>query len=167
MCIIISDLNYGMFLNPSRSLHIMWCHLLIILPFDQMNLKTLLLQGRCRKEASSFSRFCLAAQPWWCEGGDMQVVDKEGSPGGRGWEVQKWCWCQVQPHLIGNCNLWEVRQDSREEGSELASSHENTKITTNCWTTINQKCWNLPKKISYIQRQRRSHNKVVGGVQSW
>ena len=31
---------------------------------------------------------------------------------------------------------------------------------------MDKKDWNLPKKISYIQRQRRSHNKMVGGGHS-
>ena len=51
------------------------------------------------------------------------------------------------------------RRDSRVEGLELTSSHKNSKITTNRWTTIN-KDWKLPKKILYIQRQRRrSHSR--------
>ena len=45
------------------------------------------------------------------------------------------------------------RQGGRVEGLELTSSHKNTKITTNCWTTTDKKEWNLPKKIFYIQRQ--------------
>ena len=60
-----------------------------------------------------------------------------------------------------------VRQDGWAEGLEFTSSHENTKITTNCWTTIDKKDRNLPKKIFYIQRQRRSHNEMVGGAHSW
>ena len=31
------------------------------------------------------------------------------------------------------------RQDGRVEGLELTCSHENTKITTNCWTAIDKK----------------------------
>ena len=31
--------------------------------------------------------------------------------------------------------------------------------------TLTKKHWNLLKKISYIQRQRRSHNEMVGGMQ--
>ena len=53
------------------------------------------------------------------------------------------------------------------EGRELTPSHKNSKITTNCWTTIDKKDWKLPKKIFYIERQRRSHNKMVGGALSW
>ena len=43
---------------------------------------------------------------------------------------------------------WALR-----EALELTSSHENTKITINCWTTIDKKDWNLPKEIFHIQRQ--------------
>ena len=28
---------------------------------------------------------------------------------------------------------------------------------------LTKKCWNLPEKIFYIQRQRRSHNEMAGG----
>ena len=52
------------------------------------------------------------------------------------------------------------RQDGRVEGLELNFSHKNTEITSNCWITINKKDWNLPKKIFYNHRQRRSHNKM-------
>jgi len=56
-------------------------------------------------------------------------------------------------------------QDGRE-GHELTLSFKNNEITTYCSTTIDQKkCWNLPKKIRYIQRQRISHNKMVGRAQ--
>ena len=47
----------------------------------------------------------------------------------------------------------------------LKKKNKNTKITTNCGTTINKKMLDLPKKIPFIQRQR-SHNETVGGVQS-
>ena len=49
-------------------------------------------------------------------------------------------------------------QDRGVEGHALTPSCENTRITTSCW--------NSPKKISHTQRQRRSHNEMVGGVQS-
>ena len=37
--------------------------------------------------------------------------------------------------------------------------------TTNFWTTINR--WNLPKKIYNLQKQRRNHDKMVGGMLLW
>ena len=64
-----------------------------------------------------------------------------------------------------NC-IFQSGQDGRVEGPDFTSSHENTKITTNYWTTIDKKDWNLPKKIFYFQRQRRSHNETVGGEHS-
>ena len=64
------------------------------------------------------------------------------------WIVLTRCWDKVlQPALlvdvlsvvwISNLETWR-RQDGRVEGLELTSSHENTKITTNCWTTTNKK----------------------------
>ena len=51
-------------------------------------------------------------------------------------------------------------------------SCENTKITTSCWTLLTwtlltRQCWNPPKKNDInIQGQRRSHNKMVGEVQT-
>ena len=62
---------------------------------------------------------------------------------------------------------WRRRQDGRVEGLELTSYHKNTKITANWWTTIDKKGWNLPKKVLYVQRQRRSHNEMVGGALLW
>ena len=56
------------------------------------------------------------------------------------------------------------REEDGVENLQLTSSHENNKITTNCWTTINKKYWNLPKNTFYIQRQGRNHNEMVGGV---
>ena len=48
---------------------------------------------------------------------------------------------------------------AEEKDLELTSSHECTKITTNCWTNIDlkkkKKGWNLSKKIFYIQRQKQ------------
>ena len=55
------------------------------------------------------------------------------------------------------------KQDGETEGFKL-TSHKNTKIATNCSTTINKTDWKLPKKISYTQRQRRSHIQMVGGA---
>ena len=55
-------------------------------------------------------------------------------------------------------------QDGGVEGLKLTFSHKNTQITANCWTTINKIDWKLPKKISYTQRQRRSHIKTVEEV---
>ena len=34
------------------------------------------------------------------------------------------------------------RKDSEVGSLELSFSHENTKITNNCWTTIKKKDWN-------------------------
>ena len=57
-----------------------------------------------------------------------------------------------------------TRWQSRRTWAHLLSlKHQNH----NCWTTINKKDSDLPKKIFYTQRQRRSHNKMVGGVLSW
>ena len=42
-----------------------------------------------------------------------------------------------------------LRQGGRVGGLQLTSSHKHTKITTNCWTTINKKTENCPK-IFYI-----------------
>ena len=58
-------------------------------------------------------------------------------------------------------------EDNGVEGLELTSFCKNTKITTNWWTNIDKKDWNLPNKIVYIQRQKRSHNEMVGGALSW
>ena len=63
-------------------------------------------------------------------------------------------------------HIWQ-RQDSRVKGLKITSSHKNTKITTNCWRPINKIDWKVPKKTSYIQRHKRSHIKIVGGVLSW
>ena len=59
------------------------------------------------------------------------------------------------------------RRDSGVEGLELTSSHKNSKITTNWWTTINKIDWKLSKKIPYAPKQRRSHTEIVGGAISW
>ena len=45
--------------------------------------------------------------------------------------------------------------------------YENSKITTRCWTTINRRMLDLTKKrypTSFVQGQRRSPSKIVGGV---
>ena len=68
--------------------------------------------------------------------------------------------------LLLKLKIGEERQDGGVEGLELTSSHENTKLTTNCWTTINKKDLHLPKKVFYIHRQRRSHG-TVGGALLW
>ena len=62
--------------------------------------------------------------------------------------------------------LFEHTQDGRVEGHALTPSCENTRITTRCWTIINRKTLELTKNIPHIQRQRRSHNEMVGGAQS-
>ena len=62
--------------------------------------------------------------------------------------------------------IW-LGEDGGVEALNLNFSHQNTIITTNCWTIINKIEWKLTKKISYTQRQRRSYIKMVGGVLSW
>ena len=61
--------------------------------------------------------------------------------------------------------LLKVEQDGGVEGCELTSSQKTTKFTT-AKQPLGEKRkkshWNIPEKISYIQRQRRSHNKGVG-----
>ena len=42
--------------------------------------------------------------------------------------------------------LMGQREDGGVEGLELTSCHENSRITTNWWTTIDKKDWNLQKK---------------------
>ena len=50
-------------------------------------------------------------------------------------------------------------QDGAVEGQTRISSCKSTKIATSCWTTGG--CWNPPKKIPQIKRQRRSHSEMV------
>ena len=91
--------------------------------------------------------------------------------------LQLWSqlWLRFNP-CLKNCNMpwvqpkkkkkkppWWSRQDGRV-GLELISSHKSTKITTNCLTTIHRIDMKIPKKISYTQRQRRSHIRIVGGT---
>ena len=38
-----------------------------------------------------------------------------------------------------------------EKDLDLTPSHEHTKITTNCWETIDKKYWDLQRMIFYIQ----------------
>ena len=42
--------------------------------------------------------------------------------------------------------LWGLVQDGRVEGRAITPSYKNTRITTNCWTVINKKTWELTKK---------------------
>ena len=58
--------------------------------------------------------------------------------------------------------------DGRVEECLLIFSHENSKIATNCWTTIHRRMLDptKKKKIPHIQEKRRSHNKTIGGVKS-
>ena len=44
---------------------------------------------------------------------------------------------------------------TEQKGSELTSSHENTKITTICRKTIHEKDKNLQEKISSKQKHRK------------
>ena len=59
------------------------------------------------------------------------------------------------------------------EKKYINSPYGNNKITTNCWTAVEQQqqqkkhpkpLWNLPEKIPYIQKQRKSHSEMVGGA---
>ena len=58
-------------------------------------------------------------------------------------------------------------QDGGVEKPELTFSHKNIKIKTTCRTTFSKKYLNLPKMIFFFQRQRRSHNEMVGEVHLW
>ena len=60
----------------------------------------------------------------------------------------------------------EINQDGGVEGRALTPSCESSRITTGCWTIINSKTLELTKKDTPIERQRRSHNEMVGGAQS-
>ena len=55
------------------------------------------------------------------------------------------CWGQRQQAYKLKAAL-NFLQGGVGEGLEFTSSHENSKITTNCWTTTDQKDWNLSKK---------------------
>ena len=57
-------------------------------------------------------------------------------------------------------------QDGGVEGHVLIFSLRNTKIATSCWTTINRRIVEPTKKILYVQWQRKSCIKTLGGVQS-
>ena len=55
------------------------------------------------------------------------------------------------------------------QNDSSAPPHENTKITTNCWTTINKIDWQLPKKKKKRYPTPKSYTptlKMVGGVLS-
>ena len=56
-------------------------------------------------------------------------------------------------------HLWKIsgrrRQDSGVEGLELTSFHENIKITTNCWTTINKRSLEPTKKDILHQKTKK------------
>ena len=67
-------------------------------------------------------------------------------------------------NTVPKCINSRLVQDARAEGHALISS-DSTKITSNCWTTTGRKTLELPKKILCIQKQRRSHNEMVEGVQ--
>ena len=60
-----------------------------------------------------------------------------------------------------------ILQDGGVEGCTLIFSCENTKITSSCWTTIDRRMLdNRLQRVTYVQGQRISHNKIVGGAQS-
>ena len=56
------------------------------------------------------------------------------------------------------------RKDSEVGSLELSFSHENTKITNNCWTTIKKKNWNYERRYSTSKDKKRNHNNMIGGV---
>ena len=62
---------------------------------------------------------------------------------------------------------WGWRQDGGVEGLKLISFHENSKTTTNCWTTTEKIDLKLPKKISYTQMQKWKHKETVGHKLLW
>ena len=74
------------------------------------------------------------------------------------------------PEGLGGCGwdlplLWQGkfwRKDGRVKEFELNFSHENTKVTTNCWTTINRKDWNVQKKkkkkILHLKTMKRQQD---------
>ena len=69
--------------------------------------------------------------------------------------------------------LWSTQsevlafQDGWVEGCELIFSCEDSKTTTCCWTNIDRRVLDSPpKKIPYIQGQRRSPSKMGGGAKS-
>ena len=64
-----------------------------------------------------------------------------------------------------------MQQDDGVEGHALIFSCENSKITTQCRTTINRRMLDptkkkKKKKIPHVQQQRRSPSKMVGGAKS-
>lgn len=82
---------------------ILW-YPLIMLPFDQMNLKTLLLYSSCRgkKKRQLFQQVVSGCPPHWCE---VQWVKKFLL---EGLGSIKWCQSQVQPHISRNWNLMRL-----------------------------------------------------------
>ena len=60
-------------------------------------------------------------------------------------------------HMHTEQKLWgsQKRQQAGTPESQLAAGQ-----------SLTGRHWNSPKKILHIQKQRRSHNEMVGGVQS-
>ena len=71
--------------------------------------------------------------------------------------------------------LWTIKKKIRSntehggvKGLEFTFSHENTKITTNCWTTVNKMSWNPRKKIfPYSKSKKKPQQDAGGGVHLW
>ena len=55
--------------------------------------------------------------------------------------------------------------DTRD-AAQHSAIHRIDPIIKNQEQSLTGRHWNSPKKISNIQRQRRSHNEMVGGAQS-
>ena len=50
---------------------------------------------------------------------------------------------------------WALRQDGEVEGLDLTSSQENTKITTNCWTTMKKRLEPTKKDILHPNTKKK------------
>lgn len=90
---------------------ILW-YPLIMLRFDQMNLKTLLLYSSSRgkkNKGNSSSRLCLAAHPTDVREEIHRQWVKTFLLEGLG--SIKWCQCQVQPHISRNWNLMRLQAE--------------------------------------------------------
>ena len=70
-------------------------------------------------------------------------------------------------HDLPSLWVWVIKTKRKIERLTVTSFQENTKITTNWWTTIDKKYWNLPKNTLYTRRKGSSHNEMVGGALSW
>lgn len=99
----ICELNCGMFLHSPVSSASM--------PFSDNSPRwsgdsqNFALAKEPREKPSSFSKFCLAAQCCFCEGGNKQAVEQESLSWWTGLQSTKSCQCQAQPHISKNWNL--------------------------------------------------------------